>query len=89
MLRREFSSSVGNFTCAKTRGLIHEHFNHLWNRSARGREFPAGNRHWLINYQELFQGSIDGTSVHPREVVKEAPKQNAAAVILATHIRAQ
>jgi DNA repair protein RadC len=41
------------------------------------------NRHRLISYQEMFQGAIDGASVHPREVVKEALKQNAAAVILA------
>jgi DNA repair protein RadC len=41
-------------------------------------------RHRLIRYQEMFQGTIDGASVHPREVVKEALKQNAAAVIL-TH----
>ncbi|SRR5258708_15333182 len=40
-------------------------------------------RHRLIKYQEMFQGTIDGASVHPREVVKEALKQNAAAVILA------
>jgi DNA repair protein RadC len=40
-------------------------------------------RHRLITYQEMFQGTIDGASVHPREVVKEALKQNAAAVILA------
>jgi DNA repair protein RadC len=39
-------------------------------------------RHRLISYQEMFQGTIDGASVHPREVVKEALKQNAAAVIL-------
>jgi DNA repair protein RadC len=31
----------------------------------------------------MFQGTIDGASVHPREVVKEALRQNAAAVILA------
>ena len=31
----------------------------------------------------MFQGTIDGASVHRREVVKEALKQNAAAVILA------
>lgn len=31
----------------------------------------------------MFQGTIDGASVHPREVVKEPLKQNAAAVILA------
>lgn len=40
-------------------------------------------RHRPISYQEMFQGTIDGASVHPREVVKEALKQNAAAVILA------
>jgi DNA repair protein RadC len=40
-------------------------------------------RHRLISYQEMFQGTIAGASVHPREVVKEALKLNAAAVILA------
>jgi DNA repair protein RadC len=40
-------------------------------------------RHRLISYQEMFHGAIDGASVHPREVVKEALRQNAAAVILA------
>jgi DNA repair protein RadC len=37
----------------------------------------------LISHQEMFQDTIDGASVHPREVVKEALKQDAAAVILA------
>lgn len=41
------------------------------------------NRHQLIAYKELFYGTIDGASVYPREVAKEALKQNAAAVILA------
>jgi DNA repair protein RadC len=41
------------------------------------------NRHRLIAFQELFRGTIDGASVHPREVVKEALRHNAAAVILA------
>lgn len=27
-------------------------------------------RNRLISYQEMFQGTIDGASVHPREVVK-------------------
>jgi DNA repair protein RadC len=40
------------------------------------------NRHRLIKYDELFFGTIDGASVHPREVVKAALKHNAAAVIL-------
>lgn len=40
------------------------------------------SRHRLIKYDELFFGTIDGASVHPREVVKAALKHNAAAVIL-------
>jgi DNA repair protein RadC len=38
-------------------------------------------RHRLIEYVELFRGTIDGAQVHPREVVKEALARNAAAVI--------
>jgi DNA repair protein RadC len=41
------------------------------------------NRHRIISFEELFRGTIDGTSVYPREVVKEALSVNAAAVILA------
>ncbi len=41
------------------------------------------SRHRLIAFEELFRGTIDGASVHPREVVKSALARNAAAVILA------
>ena len=41
------------------------------------------NRNRLIEFRELFHGTIDGTSVHPREVVKRALAVNAAAVIFA------
>ena len=41
------------------------------------------NRHRVIDFQEMFRGTIDGASVHPREVVKEVLRHNAAAVILA------
>ena len=41
------------------------------------------NRHRVIDFVEMFRGTIDGASVHPREVVKEALKRNAAAVIFA------
>jgi DNA repair protein RadC len=41
------------------------------------------SRHRLIAHLQLFRGTIDGSSVHPREVVKEALKHNAAAVIFA------
>ena len=40
------------------------------------------NRHRVVECQELFRGTIDGASVHPREVVKEALERNAAACIL-------
>ena len=40
-------------------------------------------RHRLIDYAELFFGTIDGAEVHPREVVKQALRLNAAAVIVA------
>ena len=36
----------------------------------------------VITYEELFRGTLSQTSVYPREVVMEALKRNAAAVIL-------
>jgi DNA repair protein RadC len=41
------------------------------------------NRHRVVRYEELFRGTIDGASVHPREVVRRALDVNAAAVIFA------
>ena len=40
-------------------------------------------RHRLIDYVELFRGTVDRSSVHPREVVKLALDRNAAALVLA------
>ncbi|BCX82676.1 DNA repair protein RadC [Methylomarinovum caldicuralii] len=40
-------------------------------------------RHRLIAYEPLFRGTIDGASVHPREVARRALELNAAAVIFA------
>ena len=41
------------------------------------------SQHRLIQYLELFRGTLAQTSVYPREVVKAALKHNAAAMILA------
>ena len=41
------------------------------------------NRHRIITCEDMFRGTIDGTSVHPREIVKAALKHNAAAVVFA------
>jgi len=37
----------------------------------------------MIAFEELFRGTLDGASVHPREVVKATLRHNAAALILA------
>jgi len=41
------------------------------------------NKHKVIDFKILFQGTIDGASVYPREVVKQALQLNAAALIFA------
>jgi len=61
------------FLAAKLRDLPHELFCCLF----------LDNRHRVIRFEPLFRGTIDGTSVYPREVVKLALAANAAAVILA------
>ena len=39
--------------------------------------------HRVLAFKEMFRGSINKATVHPREVVKEALQRNAAAVIIA------
>jgi DNA repair protein RadC len=41
------------------------------------------NQHRVLQAQKMFSGSIASVEVHPREIVREALKLNAAAVILA------
>jgi DNA repair protein RadC len=41
------------------------------------------NRHRVLCFEEVFRGTIDGASVHPRDVVKLALSRNAAGIILA------
>lgn len=40
------------------------------------------SKHCLIEYVELFQGTIDQAAVYPREVVKLAMQHNAATMII-------
>ena len=40
------------------------------------------NRHRVLAFEELFHGTLNGTAVYPREIVKRAMAHNAAAVIL-------
>jgi DNA repair protein RadC len=39
-----------------------------------------------LDFEVLFRGSIDNTSVHPRQVVKRALAHNAAALILRGYV---
>lgn len=39
-------------------------------------------RHQVIACEELFRGTLDGASVHPRIVVKQALRHNAAALLI-------
>ena len=62
-----------DFLLARLRDRPHEVFCCLF----------LDSRHRLISCEELFRGTVDGASVHPREVVKQALSRNATAVILA------
>lgn len=62
-----------NFLLAQLRAYPHEVFACLF----------LDNRHQIISFDKMFNGTIDGASVYPREVVKQALARNAAAVIFA------
>jgi DNA repair protein RadC len=64
---------VRDFLRTKLAELPHEVFVTLL--------LDAQNR--LVQYLELFRGTLSQTSVYPREVVKAALQHNAAAMILA------
>jgi len=62
-----------NFLSIKLSSLEYEVFSLIF----------LDNSHKIIQYEEMFRGTIDSASVYPREVVKRALQLNAAAVILA------
>lgn len=61
------------FLIARLRGYHYEMFACLF----------LDNQHRVIEWEELFRGSINSASVYPREVVKRALSHHAAAVIFA------
>lgn len=65
-------TAVKEYLRAKLAGFEHEVFAVLF----------MDTQHRLIEYAEMFRGTIDGASVYPRELVKEALRLNAAAVII-------
>ena len=64
--------AVKEYLRAKLAGFEHEVFAVLF----------LDTQHRLIEYVEMFHGTIDSASVYPRELVKEALRLNAAAVII-------
>jgi DNA repair protein RadC len=66
-------SAVRRLLQARLRDRQHETFAALF----------LDNQHRVIAFDELSQGTIDGASVYPREVIKAALKHGAAAVIFA------
>ncbi|MBV6776894.1 RadC family protein [Xanthomonas euvesicatoria] len=65
-------AAVKEYLLAKLAGFEHEVFAVLF----------LDTKHRLIDYMEMFHGTIDAADVHPREVVKQALRLNAAAVIV-------
>ncbi len=65
--------STRDYLMAQLRAYPHEVFACLF----------LNNRHHIISFDKMFNGTIDGASVYPREVVKRALGHNAAAVIFA------
>ena len=61
------------YVVARLRGRANEVFACLF----------LDNRHRVIAFEELFHGSVDGTSVHPRVVARRALAHNAAALVCA------
>ncbi|MFT5218096.1 MAG: DNA repair protein RadC [Planctomycetota bacterium] len=66
-------SETRRYICSRLRNYSHEVFACLM----------LDNRNRVIAFREMFRGTIDGASVYPREVVKQALADNAAAVIFA------
>ena len=63
----------GNYLRARLRLLPYELFVVLF----------LDNRHRVLGIEELFRGTVDGASVHVREVVREVLKYKACAIIIA------
>jgi len=64
-------SDAGDFLRMRLGALLHEEFHAVW----------LDNRHRILSTEKLASGTIDGASIHPREVVRAALNINAAAVI--------
>lgn len=67
------SSSMRHYVQLRIANRLDEVFCAIW----------LNNQHQVIEFEEMFQGTIDGASVYPRVVVRKALEKNAAAVVFA------
>ncbi len=67
----ESPQAVRDYLKSLLRHELHEVFGCLF----------MDSKHRMLSFEVLFRGSIDSASVYPRQVVKRALAQNAAAVI--------
>jgi DNA repair protein RadC len=65
------SAATKAFLQAKLQDLQHEVFAGLM----------LDNQHRVINFEILFNGTLDQSAVYPREIIKRVLKHNAAAII--------
>ncbi len=66
-------TDVKNYLRLKLGEVEHEVFCCVW----------LDSQHKVIDFEEMFRGTINQTSVYPREIIKAALRHNAAAVIFA------
>ena len=64
--------SAGAYLIGELGHLDYECFAILW----------LDTRHKIIELESMFRGTVDGTSVYPREAVRSAIRTNAAACLL-------
>ena len=85
LTRRHMLEGLQRSDCLTSSALTRDYIR------ARMRAYPRevflclflDNQHRVIAVEELFQGTIDGSMVHPREVLSRALVHNAAALIFA------
>lgn len=65
--------TVGDYLKLQLQGHEREHFAAVF----------LNAKHHLLAYEVLFTGTLDGSEVHPREIVKQALRHNASAVVIA------
>lgn len=86
MARRHFESGLKKGNAFHTPEAVAQFLHHSFpSHDARERfgVLALNQKHQLIRFDILFEGTLNQASVHPREVVKHALLHNAAAVIIA------